>query len=60
LTLAKPLPPSVNGSISLDGWRLDHFNKELFWEEPPEGSLTKQLFINDLQIGLYEVDVGLK
>jgi hypothetical protein len=36
----------VNGTISLDGWRLEHFNKELFWEEPPEG--------------LYEVDVGLR
>ncbi len=31
------LPPAINGSISVDGWRLDHFNKELFWEEPPEG-----------------------
>ena len=37
LVVTKVLPPSMNGTISLDGWRLDHFNKELFWEEPPEG-----------------------
>lgn len=37
LGLSKLLPPPINGTISVDGWRLDHFNKELFWEEPPEG-----------------------
>ena len=37
LGLSKSLPPTNNGTISVDGWRLDHFNKELFWEEPPEG-----------------------
>ncbi len=35
----KVLPPSMNGTVSLDGWRLEHFNKELFWEEPPEGTV---------------------
>jgi len=39
--VTKLLPPSMNGTISLDGWRLDHFNKELFWEEPPEGIAIK-------------------
>ena len=34
----KLMPPPINGTISVDGWRLDHFNKELFWEEPPEGN----------------------
>jgi hypothetical protein len=24
----------------IKGWRLDHFNKELFWEEPPEGIIN--------------------
>ena len=37
LVVTKLLPPAMNGTVSLDGWRLDHFNKELFWEEPPEG-----------------------
>jgi len=41
LVVTKVLPPSMNGTISLDGWRLDHFNKELFWEEPPEGIVIK-------------------
>ncbi len=41
LVVTKVLPPSMNGTISLDGWRLDHFNKELFWEEPPEGIAIK-------------------
>ncbi len=39
LVANKVLPPSMNGTVSLDGWRLEHFNKELFWEEPPEGTL---------------------
>jgi hypothetical protein len=33
-------------SGGLPPWRLDHFNKDLFWEEPLEG--------------LYEVDVGIR
>ena len=37
----KVLTPSMNGTVSLDGWRLEHFNKELFWEEPPEGTFLK-------------------
>jgi hypothetical protein len=51
------LPPSFNGTITLDGWRLEHFNKELFWEEPPEG---KTDLYYTAYIGLYEVDVGLR
>ena len=39
LVANKVLPPSMNGTVSLDGWRLEHFNKELFWEEPPEGTV---------------------
>lgn len=56
--ISKVLPPALNGTISLDGWRLDHFNKELFWEEPPEGSVTKKMY--KMHLGLYEVDVGLR
>ena len=38
--ISKVLPPSptINGTNG-NFWRLDHFNKELFWEEPPEGKL---------------------
>ena len=54
-------------------WRLDNFNKELFWEEPAEGinSFIIYLLIHPFnyyhhlnhthfRIGLYEVDVGLR
>ena len=48
LVTTKVLPPAMNGTVSLDGWRLDHFNKELFWEEPPEG--TKNAIILTFRI----------
>jgi len=38
LSKALPLPNSINGTNG-NSWRLDHFNKELFWEEPPEGKI---------------------
>ena len=36
--IAKSIIQTSGGNSSSDHvWRLDNFNKDLFWEEPPEG-----------------------
>lgn len=37
ILLSKSVPTYSTTKDSGKVWRLDSFNKELFWEEPPEG-----------------------
>lgn len=46
------IQPSSGNSSSDQVWRLDNFNKDLFWEEPPEGMhLFLKTFVRSVRSG---------